>query len=700
MSQPVESSPFHRGEQEVQTRVGVRESSENIGRRFIRSYLPAEHNAFYSQLPFVLIGAIDNKGRPWASILMGRPGFVNAPDAHSLEIRSRPVFGDPLAGYLGNKTRLGLLGIEYPTRRRNRLNGTVSNRTNESITLSVEQAFGNCPQYIQSRDYEFLPGIDAIGEPLAVENFQNLGKRAQEIIGAADNFYIATHYSEDGNDSTQGADVSHRGGKPGFVRIENERTLTIPDFAGNNHFNTIGNIAANPQAGLLFIDFERGDLLYLTGNAEIVWDSEETRAFVGAERFIRLTLDEGVLIEQAVPIRWEFRDYSPSLGFTGSWDEVEERVSAEADGNRFRDYRVTRVQRESDIITSFYLQPEDHEKIPCHEAGQFLPIEIHPPGSEAPIRRTYTISSAPNGEYYRLSIKREPSAATGLPAGVSSNYFHDNVECGSTIRALSPRGKFTLDETSSRPVVLISGGVGVTPMISMLEQLCVDSGGCGCARPVRFIHAARNSGVRAFREHVQQLRREFRCLTTHIRYSAPSDTDVVGEDYDSEGHVDIELLKSLLPLDDYDFYLCGPTPFMEAVYEALKAMNVADDRINYEFFGSGASLGKKQSNGLSIAEIADQRPVEVQFARSGIQVTWDPSRGSLLDLAESEGLQPAYSCRSGVCQTCATRISRGEVAYTEQPMVDPGECTVLICSAYPKPGKNADGTEESLVLEI
>lgn len=700
MSQPSSLSPFHRGEHEVQSRVGVRESTEQIGQRFIRRFLPGEHKAFYSQLPFVLIGAIDTEGRPWASILMGRPGFVDAPDAHTLEIGARQVFGDPLGGLLDEGTNLGLLGIEYQTRRRNRLSGTVTNHTDQSTTLKIDQTFGNCPQYIQSRDYELLPEIDAIGLPRTTKKFHSLGKRAREIIRAADNFYIATHYSENQDDASQGADVSHRGGKPGFVRIDNDRTLTFPDFAGNNHFNTIGNIFVIPRAGLLFVDFDDGDLLYLTCTAEIIWDSEETRAFVGAERFIRLTLDEGILIEEAVPIRWEFRDYSPSLGFTGSWEEVDEKIAAAKDGNKFRDYRVTRVDRESDIISSFYLQPEDDIKIPCHVAGQFLPIEIQPPGSEAPIRRTYTISNAPNGEYYRLSIKREPPAATDLPPGVSSNYFHDNVACGSTIRALSPRGKFTLDESSTRPVVLISGGVGVTPMISMLEQLCSDSEGCGCTRPVWFIHAAKNSDVQAFGDHIRKLEREFSCLTTHIRYSDPSARDVIGEHYNSAGHVDIDLLRSLLPLDDYDFYLCGPTPFMGSLYEALKELNVADERINYEFFGSGATLGKKQSNGSLIADLDGQQPVPVQFARSGINTTWDPSRGSLLDLAESEGLQPAYSCRSGVCQTCATKITQGEVAYIEQPMVDPGECTTLICSAYPRFGKNTDGGEKTLVLDL
>jgi hypothetical protein len=375
-------------------------------------------------------------------------------------------------------------------------------------------------------------------------------------------------------------------------------------------------------------------------------------------------------------------------------------LAAVQDGNKLRDYRVLRVERESDSISSFYLQPEDGDEIPCHQAGQFLPIDIQPPGSEAPIRRPYTISSAPNGDYYRLSIKREPPAKPGMPPGLSSGFFHDHVKSGTIIRALSPRGKFTLDESSTRPVVMISGGVGVTPMISLLEQLCKDSDGCGCTRPVWFIHGAINSDVHAFGDHVRRLAREISCLTTHVRYSRPLAKDVEGKDHDSTGHVDLELLKSLLPLDDYEFYLCGPTSFMETLYQDLKALGVADERIHYEFFGAAITLKKKSGTQSLIDELGDEQPVAVYFAHSGIKTTWDPSRGTLLDLAESEGLQPAYSCRSGVCQTCATKVSKGKVAYAEQPMVDPGENTALICSAYPKSGPDSDGVDNALVLDL
>ena len=237
-------------------------------------------------------------------------------------------------------------------------------------------------------------------------------------------------------------------------------------------------------------------------------------------------------------------------------------------------------------------------------------------------------------------------------------------------------------------------------MISMLEQLVNDSAGCGCTRPVWFIHGAVNSDVHAFGDRIRGLADEFPCLTTHFRYSKPSAGDVEGEHYDSTGYVDLELLKSLLPLDDYDFYLCGPSPFMESLYGALKSLNVTDERIHYEFFGPGATLHKESGNGSLIDELGDQPPVAVQFARSGIKTTWDPSKGTLLDLAESEGLQPAYSCRSGICQTCSTRVSKGEVSYVEQPMTDPGECNALICSAYPRPSPDSAGVDQGLVLDL
>lgn len=567
------------------------------------------------------------------------------------------------------------------------------------IRFRVDQTFGNCPQYIQTREFEFESDPASVVDRRPVRGLNRLDERAAKIITHADHFFIATHFSEGNGAASYGADVSHRGGKPGFVRIDDDQTLTFPDYRGNYHFNTLGNILLNPRAGLLFIDFEKGDLLFLTCSAEIIWDSEERRAFDGAEQLVRFRIDEGFLVENGMPIRWKFLEYSPSLEQTGTWEEVAERIAATQEGNIYRNYKVVRVEPESEIITSFYLQPEDGEHIPCHKAGQFLPIEIKPPGSDEQIRRTYTISNAPNGSYYRLSIKREPSARPNLPPGVSSNYFHDDVKKGTTIRAMSPRGKFTLDESGNRPVVLLSGGVGITPLLSMMEQLFKDSEGCGCKRNVWFIHAARERKLQAFADHVRQLEREWPCLNVHIRYSHPSADDVEGEHYDSTGYVDVDLLKSLLPFDDYEFYMCGPTPFMESLYQGLKDLNVADERIHYEFFGAGSTLLKEQP-GVSVGlaeELSDRLPVRVRFAKSKSEAVWEPSKGTLLDLAEAEGLRPAYSCRSGICQTCATRVLSGEVDYLEPPMAAPPTGEALICSSYPQA---LDGGDSEIVLDL
>lgn len=267
---------------------------------------------------------------------------------------------------------------------------------------------------------------------------------------------------------------------------------------------------------------------------------------------------------------------------------------------------------------------------------------------------------------------------------------------------MPPRGKFTLEDSSTRPVVLISGGVGVTPMISMLEQLDKDRKGCGCSRQVWFIHGSKNSEVHAFGDYVRSLANDWPCLRTHVRYSRPLDSDIEGKDYDSVGRIDVDLLKSLLSLDDYEFYLCGPTPFMGSVFDGLKSLNVSDERIHYEFFGLGATLHKERPGSFeSLAkQLGDRAPVTVQFVRSGIEATWDPTKGSLLDLAESEGLRPAFSCRSGICQTCTTRIVSGNVDYLEPPMVQPEEGDALICCSYPRAKEDAADVDEKIILDL
>jgi predicted pyridoxine 5'-phosphate oxidase superfamily flavin-nucleotide-binding protein len=319
------ASPFHEGESALQQRVGARDRVERLGQRFVRDHLPEEHRQFYARLPWLFVGSVDGYERPWASVLFGRPGFLSSPGPHHLLVRGRPIFGDPLNDHLIVNADLGLLGIELSTRRRNRANGTVSHLEPGSFQVAVAQTFGNCPQYIQAREYALLPDIERLAEPRPVHRFRRFDARARDLISRCDTFFIATSLLSGGPGSSSGVDVSHRGGRPGFVRIDTDTVLTVPDFRGNRFFNTLGNISLNPRAGLLFIDFRNGDLLFTTGAAEIIWNGPEVRAFRGAERLLRFSLDEGLLLERAVPFHWRFIGWSPSLDRTGSWAEVQPR---------------------------------------------------------------------------------------------------------------------------------------------------------------------------------------------------------------------------------------------------------------------------------------------------------------------------------------------------------------------------------------
>lgn len=314
-----QESPFHIGEIAIQERLGVRAKMEAQGRRAIRDYLTEQHRQFFTQLPFLIAGTVDRQGRPWSSILVGEPGFLSTPDNQRLQVTAKPLFGDPLTETLVAGADIGLLGIELPTRRRNRMNGTVEVVTSNSFAIHVRQSFGNCPQYIQARTVALTDGLKDLTAPKPIDAIQTLGKSECAMITAADTFFIATAFREKESNPVQGIDVSHRGGKPGFVRVDDNHTLTFPDFSGNLHFNTIGNLLLDPRAGLLFIDFAQGDLLYLTGTAEVIWDSDELRAFAGAERLLRFHIALGYRVEGSLPLRWSAPDHSPFLKHTGSW---------------------------------------------------------------------------------------------------------------------------------------------------------------------------------------------------------------------------------------------------------------------------------------------------------------------------------------------------------------------------------------------
>ncbi|MFE0757121.1 pyridoxamine 5'-phosphate oxidase family protein [Inquilinus sp. NPDC058860] len=684
---PHDEPPFHPGELAAQARAGVRERMAPAGRRAIRGIMPDQHRDFFAMLPFIVVGSLDRQGRPWASVLSGRPGFLSSPDPRTLIVAARPAYGDPLGDNLAAGAPIALLGIQLETRRRNRMNGTVTEWADGRFAVTVGQSFGNCPQYIQARRPSFVAEPDSLGEPRPVHaEGPVLSPRAAALVVAADTFFIATRSADagEGEAPSEGVDVSHRGGRPGFVRVAEEggqTVLTAPDFVGNFYFNTFGNIEADPRAALVFVDFDTGGVLLLTGTAEVVWDGPEVASFAGAERLLRFRLEEGRWIEDAVPLRWSAPEQAPQLAATGTWEEAGRAARAEASRNTLRPLTVTRIVDESATIRSFILEPADRGSVVAHRPGQFLPIALDIPGRDQPVRRTYTLSDAADGRSYRISVKRE--AGPDGP-GLASHWLHDHVRVGDTIRALAPRGDFVLDADSRRPVLLLSAGVGVTPMIAMLNHL-VGRNPDRLRHPGRglwFVHAARDGAEHAFAAHIRALAARAPTLAVHVRYSRPRPQDVQGRDYDDAGRIDAALLRRLLPLDDYDVYLCGPAGFMQAMREVLAGLGVRPERIRSEAFAAGSAAPAAQA-----ALPPAVTEAEVEFRASGRRAAWDPSKGSLLDLAEAAGIEAPWSCRTGLCGTCAARVAEGTVTYAEPPAGAPEPGQALVCCAVPASGR-------------
>ncbi|MEZ5833350.1 MAG: pyridoxamine 5'-phosphate oxidase family protein [Dongiaceae bacterium] len=310
-------SPWHAGEIAMQRSVGIAEKMAAHG-HVLRDHLIEQHRAFYPQLPFVVAGTVDAAGDAWATVLSGRPGFLVSPDPARLSIAAARDPFDPADGGMNDGDSIGLLGIDLHSRRRNRLNGSVRRTDGGGFDVLVEQSFGNCPQYIQQRDVRFVrdPALPAAEPP---HQLDVLTDRARALIAEADTFFVASYV--DRAETGRQVDVSHRGGRPGFVRIGDDGALTIPDFSGNRFFNTLGNLLANPKAGLLFVDFERGDVLQLTGDADVILDSPEIAAFQGAERLWRFRPRRIFHRPAALPLRWTFQPdgWSPQSLKTGNW---------------------------------------------------------------------------------------------------------------------------------------------------------------------------------------------------------------------------------------------------------------------------------------------------------------------------------------------------------------------------------------------
>lgn len=424
---------------------------------------------------------------------------------------------------------------------------------------------------------------------------------------------------------------------------------------------------------------------------ELVLEGAEISRFQGAERLWRFRVEQLVRRRGALALRFRFGEYSPNSLMTGSWDQAEARERAEALRHTWRPFRVARIVQESSTIRSFLLEPEDGAGLPLFQAGQHLPIRLRLAPDAAPLIRTYTISAAPSDGHFRISVKRD---------GAASRHLHDRITVGDRIEARAPDGTFTVDAQERRPLVLISAGVGITPMLAMLRHVLYEGLRTRRIRKTWFLHAARNQSERAFDQEVAELVRLGKGAISLVRtLSQPEPGAVLGVDHEHQGRIDIQILKNVLNLDDYDYYLCGPAAFTQGIYDGLRTLRIPDDRIHAEAFGPSVLVrkldpGQGPQPALSTAAA---EAVHVVFARTGKEACWDPSSGSLLDLAEQHGLAPEFSCRGGTCGTCRTRVLDGQVTYLVRPTAATDSSTGLICCAVPAQGEAPGGR---LVLDL
>lgn len=350
----------------------------------------------------------------------------------------------------------------------------------------------------------------------------------------------------------------------------------------------------------------------------------------------------------------------------------------------WREFRVVQRSLEDAACSqcSFYLQPIDGQPLPAFRPGQFLTFSLElaarAVGEAArTITRCYSLSDQPDPAHYRVTIKRVPAPHDRpdfLP-GLSSNHFHDHVRIGDVLRVKAPSGHFFIDPDASVPAVLIGGGIGITPMMSMLHWCIANQP----QRPVHLFYGLRNSDEHAFKVQLEELAATHPALKLHVVYSRPASADVLGRDHQYAGHVDVELLRKALPHGRHKFYVCGPPAMMQTLVPALAEWGVPVADIHYEAFGP-ASVKLPGTEAAPQPAVSD---VQVQFQRSGRTLAWSGSDASLLDFAERHGIAVESGCRSGGCGSCETRVLHGTVAYEHAPDHDvaPGHC--LLCVGRP-----------------
>ena len=341
----------------------------------------------------------------------------------------------------------------------------------------------------------------------------------------------------------------------------------------------------------------------------------------------------------------------------------------------FKQLRLAQIRKESNSVSSFVLKSIDGQPLPAAQPGQFIVLRLQVDPNKPAVLRSYSLSDLPSVDHFRISVKSEAN-------GIGSSYLCNRAREGDVLDVSAPRGNFTL-RVGENPVVLISAGVGATPVMSMLHALAAENS----QRQVFWIYGARNRTDHPFADESRSLLQQLPAGREYIVYSRPAATEQVGKDFDASGHIDVTLLERLEIPRNSDFYLCGPTSFLENMREGLRSWGVLESNVHMEIFGTleGITPGMAQINHTPHVP---QGPLgtgpSISFARSGITVPWDSKFSSLLELAEACDVPVRWSCRTGVCHTCMTGLIGGSINYDPEPLERPASGNVLVCCSQPK----------------
>lgn len=358
-----------------------------------------------------------------------------------------------------------------------------------------------------------------------------------------------------------------------------------------------------------------------------------------------------------------------------------EAEQAQAGWNGLRKFSVVRKVSECEDVHAIYLKPHDGRPLPGFKPGQYLTFQLDLPGRDKPLIRCYSLSDSPyQKDYYRVTIKKEkaPRDKPDVPPGAGSSYFCDTLKEGDILNVKAPTGHFSLDLTKMNPVVLIAGGVGITPMLCMANAIAAS----GSKREAWFFFGVRNRREHIHKAELEKLAAENDNIHLHVCYSQPGEKDVQGTDYQHEGRVSIELLKELLPSNNFEYYLCGSGAFMKSLTDGLEVWGVPDKDVHFEAFGPATV--KKKTAAPTVEETTHLAKINVTFGRSGKTVRWEPASQNILEFAQAQGVKIDSGCCAGSCGSCVVAIKSGAVDYLKKPDAEPEAGTCLTCICRPK----------------